>query len=45
MTKSLGNGNFTKLFIEEIDYQQSLIEHLAANNVPAEGVTVAGQDK
>lgn len=45
LSKSLGQGNFTKLFIEDIGYQQSLIQHLIKNNVPAEGVKVSGQDK
>lgn len=45
LSKSLGNGNYTKLFIEEVGYQKSLIQHLEANNVPAEGVKVSGQDK
>lgn len=45
LSRSLGEGYFTKLFIEDVGYQQSLIQHLVKNNVPAEGVKVAGQDK
>lgn len=45
LSQSLGNGSFTKLFIEDVGYQQSLIQHLVTNNVPAEGVKIAGQDK
>jgi predicted phage terminase large subunit-like protein len=42
---SLGGGSHTKLFIEDVGYQQSLIQHLNKNNTPAEGVKVSGQDK
>jgi len=45
LSKTLGNGNFTKLFIEDVGYQRSLIQHLEDNNIPAEGVQVSGQDK
>lgn len=45
LSKELGNGHYTKLFIEEVGYQAALVHHLENNNVPAEGVKVAGQDK
>jgi phage terminase large subunit-like protein len=45
LSKELGHGQYTKLFIEEVGYQAALIHHLEMNNVPAEGVKVAGQDK
>lgn len=45
LSKSLGNGQYTELFIEDVGYQAALIQHLNNNNVPAEGVKVAGQDK
>jgi predicted phage terminase large subunit-like protein len=45
ISKELGNGQYTKLFIEEVGYQPALIHHLENNNVPAEGVKVSGQDK
>lgn len=45
LSKELGNGHYTKLFIEEVGYQAALIHTLEINNVPAEGVKVAGQDK
>ncbi len=45
LSKNLGNGKFTMLYIEEVGYQGSLIQHLQANNIPAEGVKVSGQDK
>lgn len=36
----------SKLYIEDVGYQQALIQHLAnVMNIPAEGVKVAGQDK
>lgn len=45
LSRELGDGQYTKLFIEEIGYQAALIHHLENNNVPAEGVKVSGQDK
>ncbi len=45
LSKNLGNGTLTMLYIEEVGYQGSLIQHLQANNIPAEGVKVSGQDK
>ena len=45
LSRELGNGQYTKLFIEEVGYQTALIHHLENNNVPAEGVKVTGQDK
>lgn len=45
LSKELGSGHYTKLFIEEVGYQAALIHHLENNNVPAEGVKVSGQDK
>jgi predicted phage terminase large subunit-like protein len=45
LSKNLGNGLYTKLFIEDVGYQKSLIQELVSKNIPAEGVTVSGQDK
>jgi predicted phage terminase large subunit-like protein len=45
LSKSLGEGSYTKLFIEEVGYQAALIQDLSNHNVPAEGVKVSGQDK
>lgn len=45
LSKNLGGGTYTKLYIEEVGYQKSLIDHLVSHNVPAEGVKVSGQDK
>lgn len=45
LSMNLGDGHYTKLFIEDVGYQRSLIEYLQGSNVPAEGVKVAGQDK
>lgn len=45
LSKILGNGKYTKLYIEDVGYQQSLIQHLQSDNIPAEGVKVMGQDK
>jgi predicted phage terminase large subunit-like protein len=45
LSKNLGNGKFTMLYIEEVGYQSSFIQHLQSNTIPAEGVKVSGQDK
>lgn len=45
LSKNLGDGHYTKLFIEEVGYQTALIQDLSNNNIPAEGVKVSGQDK
>ena len=45
LSKALGNGQYTKLFIEDVGYQAALIQDLSNHNVPAEGVKVSGQDK
>lgn len=42
ISHSLGRG---KLFIEDVGYQSSLIEHLRQDNYPAKGVKIHGQDK
>lgn len=45
LSKDLGDGHYTKLFIEDVGYQAALIQDLSNHNVPAEGVKVSGQDK
>lgn len=45
LSKTLGNGTYTKLYIEEVGYQKALIDQLIAHNIPAEGVKLQGQDK
>lgn len=45
LSKDLGNGQYTKLFIEEVGYQSALIQSLSNYGLPAEGVKVSGQDK
>lgn len=45
LSRTLGGGIPTKLFIESVGYQQAFIQHLLTKNIPAEGVKVAGQDK
>ncbi|MCX6757231.1 MAG: hypothetical protein NTW35_03765, partial [Candidatus Nomurabacteria bacterium] len=42
ISHSLGRG---KLFIEDIGYQSSLVEHLKRDNFPTKGVKIHGQDK
>ena len=45
LSKSLGNGTVTRLFIESVGYQQSLIQQLKTENYPAEEFQTHGQDK
>lgn len=42
---AVGNGEKTKLYIEDVGYQSSLVEHLRHDHFPAEGVPTHGQDK
>jgi predicted phage terminase large subunit-like protein len=45
LSLSLGGGVYTKLYIENVGYQGSFIEHLQSENVPAEEFRTQGQDK
>lgn len=45
LSKSLGGGYFTQLFVEDVGYQESLAQQLVRRGIPAEGVTIGGQDK
>jgi len=45
LSKVLGADDYTKLFIEDVGYQQALIQHLVSRNIPAEGVKISNQDK
>jgi predicted phage terminase large subunit-like protein len=45
ISTTLGNGTPTKLYIEEVAYQGSIIQQLKSEGYPAEGVKVAGSDK
>jgi predicted phage terminase large subunit-like protein len=45
LSKSLGGGHPTRLFIESVGYQQSLIENLCHIGYPAEAFKVMGRDK
>jgi predicted phage terminase large subunit-like protein len=45
LSKTLGGGTPTKLIIEEVGYQKSLIDHLKDLNIPAIGLRPQGQDK
>ncbi|MHA1401742.1 MAG: phage terminase large subunit [Candidatus Heimdallarchaeaceae archaeon] len=45
VSKGLGNGIPTKVFIEDVGYQKSIIQHLQEQGYPVEGVSVNGQDK
>jgi predicted phage terminase large subunit-like protein len=40
-----GNAQGSKLYIEDVGYQSSLVEHLKEKNCDAEAVKVKGQDK
>lgn len=45
VSKSLGNGTYTKLYIEDVGYQKALIQELVSEGIPAEAFKVMGQDK
>ena len=45
LSRSLGGGIYTKLYIEDVGYQRSLIQQLNSQNVPAEEFKTQGQDK
>lgn len=45
VSRALGNGIPTKLYIEEVGYQKALVDELKKELYPAEGVPVHGQDK
>ena len=42
ISRSLVQG---RLFIEDVGYQSSLVEHLKRDNFPAKGIKIHGQDK
>lgn len=42
---SIGSGTRTKLYIENVAYQQALIQQLREEGYPAEGIPVHGSDK
>jgi predicted phage terminase large subunit-like protein len=45
LSKALGEGTYTKLFIENVGYQQAFVDDLKSKGIPAEGVNILGQDK
>jgi len=45
VSKSLGNGTYTKLYIEDVGYQKAMIQELVSEGIPAEAFKVMGQDK
>jgi len=45
LSDSLGERGRAKLYVEEVAYQKSLIEHLKRDGYPVKGVKVYGQDK
>jgi len=45
LSKKLGDGIPTKIFIEEVAYQKAVVQKLQDEGYPAEGVSVVGQDK
>jgi len=45
ISKDLGGEVPTKIWIEEVGYQKSIIQELQTEGYPAEGVSVMGQDK
>lgn len=45
ISRSLGNGIPTKVFVEDVGYQRAFIQYLREKEIPAEGVLIAGHDK
>jgi len=45
LSKTVVNGERTKLYIENVGYQEAFIQHLASKDIPVEGVRPKGQDK
>jgi len=45
LSHSLGGGNMTKMFVEEVAYQQAAVEEMKNAGIAAEGVKVHGTDK
>jgi predicted phage terminase large subunit-like protein len=45
ISRVLGSGIPTMIYIEEVGYQKSLIQELQKEGFPAEGIPVRGQDK
>ena len=45
VSKAIGNGHITYLYIEEVGYQKSLIDQLRKEGFHAEGAKLHGQDK
>ncbi len=45
LSKTVVHGEQTKLFVENVGYQQSFIDHLSSKYIPVEGVSPKGQDK
>jgi predicted phage terminase large subunit-like protein len=41
----LGNGHPTSVYIEDVAFQRSIIDFIKQKGIPAEGVSVAGNDK
>lgn len=45
ISRAIGDGVYTRLYIENTAYQQSLVDELKKENVPAEEFKTQGQDK
>ncbi|MDP3793173.1 MAG: hypothetical protein Q8R07_00265, partial [Candidatus Uhrbacteria bacterium] len=45
LSHSLGRGTMTKLYIEDVAYQQAAIQEMARAGLPAKGVKIHGTDK
>ena len=45
LSKTLGGGTASPIFIEDVGYQAALIQELEREGYPAEGVKLHGQDK
>jgi predicted phage terminase large subunit-like protein len=45
MSRALGKGIPTKVFVEDVGYQRSFIQYLKEKDIPVEGFMVSGHDK
>ena len=45
LSYSLGNGDMTQLYIEDVAYQAAAVQEMVRQDLPAEGVKIHGSDK
>ena len=45
ISRALGNGIPTKVYVEDVGYQRSFIQYLKEKGIPVDGVQIGGHDK